>query len=495
MLNEDQKKILGSLLASLNRDQTLWLSGYLQATAGVDALVGAAGGSAAVNKPKVNVYYATETGNSKALSLNVMKALKGAGFKTKATVVNRLKPEDLKNDEFAIFLVSTHGEGTPPETAEKFFGLMEGAPDGLLENLSYAALGLGDSSYEIFCGAIITLDKELSRLGAKPFQGIKLLDVDYASHTDQWIEETVGELNKLAGDTGTPGPSIMTLDATPQVRTGKGYTRLEPIKGKVTEIVNLNDIGSKKETYHIEIAYDDVVVYTPGDAVGIILPADVAGEDVTPRLYSIASSPSLHEDEVHLTVSLTSYEKEDGSIGHGLASGYLSQIKEGDEIEFYISQNQLFNLPHDDQDAIMIGPGTGVAPFRSFIYERSERGASGRNWLIFGDQHAHCDFLYQAEWQEHLAVETLNRLDLAFSRDQDEKVYVQNRLQENADELMRWLDSGATIYVCGAKEPMSHDVEKTLINIIAQKKSLSAEAAEDYLADLEEQSRYLKDVY
>lgn len=494
MLNPDQKKILDTLLSSVTRDQTLWLAGYLQGLAGGDSSVGNVGGTS-VDKPKVTVYYATETGNSKALSLGVMKALKGAGFKTKGTAVNRLKPEDLKKDEFAIFLVSTHGEGTPPETAEKFFGLMESAPDGLLENLSYAALGLGDSSYEIFCGAIVTLDKELSRLGGKAFQDIKLLDVDYASHTAPWIEETVGALNKLVGDTGEQQPSAITFDATPEVRTGKGYTRLEPIKGKIADIVNLNDCGSKKETYHIEIAYDDDVIYTPGDAVGIILPADVAGDDVTPRLYSIASAPSLHEGEVHLTVSLTSYQKEDGSVGHGLASGFLSQIKEDDEIEFYISQNQLFNLPANEQDAIMIGPGTGVAPFRSFVYERSERGASGRNWLIFGDQHAHCDFLYQAEWQEHLAIETLTRLDLAFSRDQAQKIYVQNRLEENADELMSWLDSGAVIYVCGAKDPMSKDVEQTLIKIIAEKKSLSAENAEDYLADLEEQGRYLKDVY
>ncbi|PCJ96605.1 MAG: hypothetical protein COA45_10870 [Zetaproteobacteria bacterium] len=494
MLNSDQKKILETLQASLNRDQTLWLSGYLQGAAdGGVSTVGAS--STQANKPKVNVYYATETGNSKALSLNVMKALKGAGFKVKSSVVNRVKPEDMKKDEFAIFLVSTHGEGTPPETAEKFFGLMEGAPDGLLGHLTYAVLGLGDSSYEIFCGAAVTIDKELKRLGAKSYQEIKLLDVDYASHTSKWIEETVANLNEITGGTSESPSDSLSLGEVSEVRIGKGYTRLEPIKGKVTDIVNLNDRGSKKETYHIEISYDDDVIYTPGDAIGIILPSEVAGDDLTPRLYSIASSPSLHEGEVHLTVSLTSHENEDGSIGHGLTSGFLAKIQEGDEIEFYISQNQLFNLPADDQDAIMIGPGTGIAPFRSFIYERSERSASGRNWLIFGDQHAHCDFLYQAEWQEHLAIETLDRLDLAFSRDQDHKIYVQDRLRENADELMRWLESGAAIYVCGAKDPMSKDVEQTLIKIIAEKKSLSAEQAEDYLADMEEQGLYLKDVY
>ena len=143
----------------------------------------------------------------------------------------------------------------------------------------------------------------------------------------------------------------------------------------------------------------------------------------------------------------------------------------------------------------MIGPGTGVAPFRSFVYERSERSASGRNWLFFGDQHAHCDFLYQAEWQEHLATDTLHKIDLAFSRDYDHKVYVQHKMKERAKELIDWIEGGARIYVCGAKDPMSHDVEKTLIEIISEQKSLSPDAAADYLADMAEADRYLKDVY
>jgi sulfite reductase (NADPH) flavoprotein alpha-component len=143
----------------------------------------------------------------------------------------------------------------------------------------------------------------------------------------------------------------------------------------------------------------------------------------------------------------------------------------------------------------MIGPGTGVAPFRSFIYERSERDASGRNWLFFGDQHAHCDFLYQTEWQEHLAMETLSRLDLAFSRDQDKKTYVQDRLLEHGNELMEWVDNGAVIYICGSKDPMSKDVEKTIIKIISDKRCISMNLAEEFLAELEEQGRYLKDVY
>ena len=494
MLNKEQKALLEQLMASATPEQKIWLAGYMQGQTGsVDA-----GGLAApvANKPAAMIYYATETGNSKALSLQMMKAVKAAGYKVKNSPVNRLKPKDIKPDVLSIFLCSTHGEGDPPETAINFYEEIKGAKDGSLEGLNYAVLGLGDSSYEIFCGFATDLDKELQRLGGKPFQENGLFDVDYASHTPTWIEQTVKNMDELFGLEAAPQTVSVAIADEQTVRTGKGYTRLEPITGTIKHIVNLNDIDSNKKTYHIEIEYDDEdVIYGCGDSAGIICPDDKNQGDETPRLYSIASSPSYHEGEVHLTVALATYTKDDGSTGYGIYSKYLADLKEGDEITFYISQNQLFNLPADDKDIIMIGPGTGIAPFRSFVYERSERGSEGRNWLIFGDQHMHCDFLYQAEWQEHLATETLHRIDLAFSRDQDHKIYVQDRLKENAKDVVEWIDSGATIYLCGNKDPMSKDVDNALVDILAEHKSLSKEAATDLLADLEENDRYLKDVY
>lgn len=492
MLDSEQQKLLQTLLDRLSPEQKIWLAGYVQGLTG--RLPEPAGSAVASNKPEVHIFYATETGNSKGLSLSLMKALKGAGFKAKNNPVNRLKASDIPKDGFSIFLASTHGEGDPPESAVKFFESVRGAADGSLSGLQFATLGLGDKSYQIFCGAATELEKELIRLGGTAFQEIALFDVDYAAHTPKWVSQTVDVLNTIVGDTG-PSTSASTFADTPDVRTGKGYTRLEPVSGRIKHIVNLNDIDSNKQTYHIEIAYEDAVPYSCGDAAGIILPLDADGKEQTPRLYSIASSPSLHENEVHLTVALSTYKKEDGSIGYGVCSKYLADMKEGDALQFYIHQNQMFRLPPDDTDIIMIGPGTGVAPFRSFVYERSERGASGRNWLFFGDQHAHCDFLYQAEWQEHLATDTLHKIDLAFSRDYDHKVYVQHKMKERSKDLMEWIEGGARIYVCGAKDPMSHDVEKTLIEIIAEQKSLSPEAAADYLADMEEAERYLKDVY
>lgn len=493
MLNKDQQQLLQQLLNTASHEQKIWLAGFMQGKIG--SLDVSASAAPVANKPNVMIYYATETGNSKGLSLQLMKAVKAAGYKVKNTAVNRLKTKDIKPDVLAIFLCSTHGEGDPPESSLTFFDDINNAKDGALEGLDYAVLGLGDSSYEIFCGAATDLDKALQRLGGKPFQDNGLFDVDYASHTPTWIENTVKAMDKLVGAENAPALAPSTAIDEQIVRTGKGYTRLEPVKGTVQHIINLNDIDSAKETYHIEIIYDDDIVYTCGDAAGILIPDAQNNGDKTPRLYSIASSPSFHEGEVHLTVALAKHKNEDGSIGYGIYSKYLADLKGGDEIEFYIHQNQIFNLPSDETDIIMIGPGTGVAPFRSFVYERSERGADGRNWLFFGDQHAHCDFLYQTEWQEHVATETLHKIDLAFSRDQEEKIYVQNRLREKAAELMAWLDNGAVIYVCGTKAPMSKDVDTALIEIIAKHKSLSTEAAEDYLADLEENNRYMKDVY
>ncbi|MHA1539471.1 MAG: diflavin oxidoreductase [Alphaproteobacteria bacterium] len=491
MLNTDQKNLLAHFVKASGQEQLIWASGYLQ------GLAGQVNNTSALPKPVVHVYYATETGNSKALSLSVMKALRSAGYKAKNTAVNRLKIDDLKKAEHAIFLVSTHGEGTPPEGAIDFFVRLREASDQSLEGLSYAVLGLGDKSYDIFCGAATTLDKELQRLGANALQEIGLFDVDYASHTLKWIDAIVANLDQKHGAASQSISATTSSDVydEPVVRTGKGYSRLDPVKGIVKQIVNLNDQGSNKETYHLEITYDDGIVYTPGDAIGIILPQDDNGAEQTPRLYSVASSPSAHEGEVHLTVGLATYVTDNGKIGYGVASSYLANRQVGDEITFYVHQNHIFNLAPDDRDIIMIGPGTGIAPFRSFVYERVERGATGRNWLFFGDQHADRDFLYQAEWQEHLATDSLHRIDLAFSRDQEKKIYVQNRLQEKAEEVVSWLDSGATLYVCGAKDPMGKDVEKTLLDIIAAQKSLSAEKAVDYLANLEEQNRYLKDVY
>jgi sulfite reductase (NADPH) flavoprotein alpha-component len=217
---------------------------------------------------------------------------------------------------------------------------------------------------------------------------------------------------------------------------------------------------------------------------------------ITPRLYSIASAQSEVEEEVHLTVGLVQYQAGEKNRQGG-ASGFLANgIEEGSEVKVFIEHNDNFRLPSNgDTPVIMIGPGTGVAPFRAFMQEREASDASGDNWLLFGDQTFTQDFLYQVEWQNYLKSGLLTKIDLAFSRDQAEKIYVQDRLRENAREVFSWLERGAHIYVCGDMSRMAKDVESTLLEIIAQQGQLSQEQASAYLKELRNAKRYQKDVY
>ncbi len=215
-----------------------------------------------------------------------------------------------------------------------------------------------------------------------------------------------------------------------------------------------------------------------------------------PRLYSIASSLKAHLGEVHLTVAAVRYHSH-GRDRVGVASTFMSdRVEVGSTLLTYLHQNKNFRLPADPSTpVIMVGPGTGVAPFRAFVEERKATGATGKNWLFFGDQHFLTDFLYQTEWQEFLAEGTLSRLDLAFSRDQRQKIYVQHRMLEASKDLYRWLEEGAYFYVCGDASRMAGDVHEALLSIVAKESGSSREGAESYLAEMKKAKRYQRDVY
>jgi sulfite reductase (NADPH) flavoprotein alpha-component len=217
-------------------------------------------------------------------------------------------------------------------------------------------------------------------------------------------------------------------------------------------------------------------------------------EPITPRLYSISSSPEAHSGEVHVTVAREQFRIND-EIKCGFCSDFLIQLPENGPLQFYVHKNHQFRLPAPDKDIIMIGPGTGIAPFRSFLAERDATGATGRNWLFFGEQHFLTDFLYQTEVQNWVQTGVLSKANVAFSRDQQYKLYVQHRLLQEAADIWQWINSGAYIYVCGAKEPMSSDVEYTLLQIIERFGGKTSSQAIEYLVQLAEEGRYLKDVY
>jgi sulfite reductase (NADPH) flavoprotein alpha-component len=342
--------------------------------------------------------------------------------------------------------------------------------------------------------------------------------------------------------------------------------------------INLNDTGSGKQTYHIEISTDQPVEYEPGDTIGIIPPnrpeivnkiINLAGIDenmmvetaqktatvrnlltfqlsicylltstikkyaaivsemipdtrldlfdllriypvknseqfievikilqpLAPRLYSVSSSPAAHgENEIHITVAKNQF-KEGNELKFGLCSEFLGDLAIGTTIDFYIHKVRNFKLPASGKDIIMIGPGTGVAPFRSFLAERDATGATGKNWFFFGEQHFTSDFLYQTEIQQYVHTGVLTNIDLAFSRDQENKIYVQHRMEQKAGELYNWIDNGAYLYISGTKDPMSKDVEATLLKIIENKGRKTKEEAILYLKNMKDEGRYEKDVY
>jgi len=269
-----------------------------------------------------------------------------------------------------------------------------------------------------------------------------------------------------------------------------------PEGAKKTQLAEIVGNEEAFDDYVFTRDYTDVLIeYPVCFAVMEFLPL---ANKIAPRLYSIASSPKAHPGEVHLTVAVVVYHTH-GRQKYGIASGYLGHGQElnKDEIPVYIQPTKHFHMPPGDKNIIMVGPGTGIAPFRAFLEERAIDGATGKNWLFFGDQKKSTDFLYEAEFLEMQRKGILTKLDTAFSRDQAEKIYVQNRMTENGAELWKWLQEGAYFYVCGDAKRMARDVHQTLIDIAQQQGGMTPEAAKEYIeiTFAKTEKRYLKDVY
>lgn len=569
MLSETKLNALKEISGSFSRDEAVWASGFLAGLAGssvaVQEAVSPAVHAESVSAKKITLAYGTETGNSKKLAVELAGIIKKKGVQVKLADLSQYKPKDLAKEDLFFIIISTQGEGEPPALAKKFYDhLHENDPD--LSNLKFGVLALGDTSYPLFCKTGEDVDARFEVLGGQRIVPLKKCDVDYEQEAYHWAEHVLNVVGKTAENN-------QKNTIVPKVSAGR-----KKYQGKISTIINLNDIESDKETYHIEIETEDPLVYSPGDALGVIafnpkhevdeiisltgidpqkkiatskitagaeellykhlnisyllkstvtLYAQITGHAIpevrlslldllriypvknadefeqvigiltgqSPRLYSISSSLEAHGDsEIHITVAKSEFLIGDKKQ-NGLCSSFLAEFNEEDELEFYIQEAKHFRLPNQDKDIIMIGPGTGIAPFRSFLYERDATGAEGRNWLFFGDRNFVSDFLYQAELQDFLKTGTLAHLDLAFSRDTAEKVYVQHKLEQKAEEVYHWLEGGASLYICGAKEPMSRDVEKTILNILQSKGKHSPEEAQNYLEELELSGRYVKDVY
>lgn len=602
--NQEQVELLNHLLPTLTESQRTWLSGFiaaLQGTAAAAAVAASPQASAAaavsapvVSAPKeVTVLYGSQTGNGHGLSKKLSKKLEKVGLQVTMSSMSDFKPNNLKKLQNLLIIVSTHGEGEPPDNAIPFYEFLHGKRAPQVENLQYSVLALGDTSYEFFCQTGKDFDKRLEELGGKRLTPRVDCDVDFDESAAEWMNQVLLSLNEAgAGSSAVEHVSAVALTDS----TESEYSRSNPFQAEILENLNLNGRGSYRETRHIEISLEGSnLQYEPGDSLGIYpenhpqlvddliaemgwnadeavvvnksgearklrdallrhyeitvltkplieqaaklsgseglrkllepgheqelrayieerdlldLVQDYGLQQVTAsdfvsilrkipaRLYSIASSSKAFPDEVHVTVRTVRYEAH-GRNRYGVCSVQLAErLEAGDSLPVYIQHNPNFKLPENpDTPIIMIGPGTGVAPFRAFLGEREETGAEGKSWLFYGDQHFTTDFLYQIEWQRWLKDGVLTRMDVAFSRDTDKKVYVQHRMLENSKELYHWLQEGACIYVCGDEKKMAHDVHSALGSILEQEGGMSPEEAAEYLTLMQQQKRYQRDVY
>ncbi|EHM2228941.1 NADPH-dependent assimilatory sulfite reductase flavoprotein subunit [Salmonella bongori] len=279
----------------------------------------------------------------------------------------------------------------------------------------------------------------------------------------------------------------LTVNTANIVETYATLTRSETLMSLVGDKTQL-------QRYAAATPIVDMLRFSPAqleaDAlVGLLRP-------LTPRLYSIASSQTEVGNEAHITVGVVRYDIEGRARAGGASSFLADRVEEDGEVRVFIEHNDNFRLPEEPQTpVIMIGPGTGIAPFRAFMQQRAADDAPGKNWLFFGNPHFTEDFLYQVEWQRYVKEGVLSRIDLAWSRDQKEKIYVQDKLREQGAELWRWINDGAHIYVCGDANRMAKDVEQALLEVIAEFGGMDLESADEYLSELRVERRYQRDVY
>ncbi|AJY75366.1 assimilatory sulfite reductase (NADPH) flavoprotein subunit [Paenibacillus beijingensis] len=597
--SQEQADLLNRLLPGLTEAQRIWLSGYLAAVPGAAAAAqpGQApaaipAANAVVASKEVTVLFGSQTGNSNSLAKKLSNQLKERGFEVTISSMGDFKPNTLKKVQNLLIVVSTHGEGEPPDNAIAFYEFLHSKRAPQLTDTQYSVLALGDSSYEFFCQTGKDFDKRLEELGAKQLAPRVDCDVDFDEPAAEWMNQVLSSLSEA----GAAPAAVSGAGAAVVSGVESEYSRTNPFQAEVLENLNLNGRGSERETRHVEISLEGSnLQYEPGDSLGMYpenhprlvdelieamgwnadepvtvnkngekrslkeallrvyeitvltkplleqvaktapgnalkellesgreqeLRAYLNGRDlldlvqdyslkgipadafvpllrkIPARLYSISSSPKAFPDEVHLTVRTVRYEAR-GRDRYGVCSVQLAErVQPGDTLPIYIQHNPSFKLPENpDTPIIMVGPGTGVAPFRAFLGEREETGAGGKTWLFYGDQHFSTDFLYQVEWQRWLKEGVLTRMDVAFSRDSEEKVYVQHRMLEKSRELYQWLQEGASVYVCGDEKKMAHDVHAALATILEQEGGLSPEEAAEYLIRMQQQKRYQRDVY
>lgn len=595
-LSDEKAHLLSHLTEGLNAESLWWLSGYAAGLAHGHASLAEAVAASEVQTAtnahdagRLTILYGSQTGNARRVAEQLAHKAEGDGLNVRLLRIDAYPLRELKLERLLYVVISTQGDGDPPDDARAFvdFIFKRHAPE--LKALSFAVLGLGDSSYPQFCAVARRLDERLAALGAVRLFERGEADLDVETVSNPWMQRAL----QSAHDTlGVRAHLASVTSLCPHVAPAAPVpSRKQPFAAEVLVNQRITAPGATKDVRHLELDLQGSGIdYQPGDALALVprnpgelveavlatlsLDGDAAvscmdeehslrewlsekreltrlsrkfvtalaersgagalralmqpeqddamrdllttqqpidlllrhpvvwsGAELVdvlrplmPRLYSIASSRAAVGEEAHLTVAHIEYAGDAGTRW-GAASHWLATRAEGESVEVRLEHNERFKLPDDpDRDIIMIGPGTGIAPFRAFVQERIATGTRGRNWLVFGNPHFRSDFLYQLEWQAALKQGSLHRLDLAFSRDHLEKIYVQHRLRENGRDVFDWLESGAHLYVCGASA-MARDVEAALHDAIMEHGTRSAEAAAEYLGALRAQHRYAQDVY
>ena len=616
-LSEDKLALLARVTDGLDSDSLLWVSGYfagvassqrraplIQTIATAPQAAFAAGAAvepaaAPTAAQRLTIIYGSQTGNAKRQAEALAQQSEAAGLNVRVVRADAYATRELANERLLYLVISTQGDGDPPDDARGFVEFLAGKRAPKLPLLKFAVLGLGDSSYPQFCAIGAKLDARLAELGATRLVARGDADLDIATVAEPWSKQALEHARDVLKADAPSAPQLATVTPLRSAAAGhiSTWTREKPFTAPLLANQRISARNGSKDIRHIELSLDGAnLAYEPGDSLGVWatnppalvdallatlrfdgehaitlqnettslrewllrkreitglnkpflaahaqrarhdalthalapegkdalrrllaeyqlidlvreFPAHWSAEEfvaalrpLAPRLYSIASSRKAVGDEAHLTVAVLDYDAF-GTRHVGAASQYLAGLADDGGVPVFLEANERFRLPTDaSRDVIMIGPGTGVAPFRGFVQERAETrsttsGASGRNWLFFGNPHFRTDFLYQLEWQQALKAGTLHRLDLAFSRDQDEKVYVQHTLRRRGKELYDWIQNGAHVYVCGDATRMAADVDAALRDIFIEHGGKNEDDAREALAELAAQRRYSRDVY
>ena len=592
-LSAEQLELLTKLTGSLSKEQQVWVSGYL---AGFSARNGEQVSQQVENatssaQSALTILYGSRTGNGERLAKKAKILAEAQGLNVVLKNMETYRTRDLQAEKNLLVIVSTHGEGVPPFSAQELHGFIYGKRAPKLDGVNFAVLALGDSSYFQFCKTGRDFDEQLEKLGAKRLVPVLTCDLDFEQPADEWIKSTLISFGAKLSN-GSQGSASANLSNPTQINSeAPKYTKKNPFKAPLYEKITLHGKPSERQTLHLELATDDQgLTYEPGDSAGVIplnppelinevlkvtglngeevleingvqttlydslrrnfelskITTDVAnrylafapnaklkklvdnsakfkeylyGRDIVdlfqdfpakvtsaelskllrpiqPRSYSISSSPLACPGELHLTVSVVNYEQS-GRAKRGACSSYLSEVAVEDEhIPIFIESNPNFRLPKNEETPIvMIGAGTGIAPYRAFVQHRELSEKRGKSWLFFGNRNFETEFLYQAEWQNFLKSGALTKMNVAFSRDGSKKEYVQDRLIENSRELFRWLQEGAHFYICGDMNKMAGDVQKALVKIIEQEGDLNNESAQEYVTNMQKEKRLQLDVY